>query len=542
VTAPAGSLFSTHSVRIEEVINKSMTMFLPSLDPIWRNVISTSQGVAPVDDLGRDWKVLKTFHGAVTGVIEQGGPKNDFVLYGDPADTGLGAKVHLQGLSETWPSALEGANATPFRLGIPMRSMLTNLLITMGEKQAEVTKAFIGQIIAPKMTGFGRHLAAQLCNYAYLSQNTHYSITSVTTRATDASIVAGTSNKEVKVDLTNSNHAVDRLFVGMRVQWYSSDGTTLRQAASLGTNTVFMITAIDEATGFFSFRAVDNSALDGANFLTNGFTDGDILVFANSKGTATTPFAQTPFFTGIAGLNSWLKTGDASGATATNVNSLLGAERDTGNVINVNVHPEFKSWFRSIAAPLTEHTLRKELRGFHRTKNKYGQSIDSLIASDGVWLAYAAQRIDREVIDRTNSVPDMRTGQGQATAFNETGGEMRFQMDGRTYLGYTSTYVESGTLYGLKKGGSNWKKYIPPDPRGATRGGADIPGDMPFRFAGNIIANSNELPVYITDAAGRTLLSEGSQMPGMLRMQLVPEQPAGMKLTNITEDRQYADS
>jgi hypothetical protein len=28
-------------------------------------------------------------------------------------------------------------------------------------------------------------------------------------------------------------------------------------------------------------------------------------------------------------------------------------------------------------------------------------------------------------------------------------------------------------------------------------------------------------------------------MPGMLRMQLVPDQPAGMRLDGVTEDRQY---
>jgi hypothetical protein len=30
-------------------------------------------------------------------------------------------------------------------------------------------------------------------------------------------------------------------------------------------------------------------------------------------------------------------------------------------------------------------------------------------------------------------------------------------------------------------------------------------------------------------------------MPGMLRMQLVPDQPAGMKLTGVTFDKQYGE-
>jgi hypothetical protein len=38
-----------------------------------------------------------------------------------------------------------------------------------------------------------------------------------------------------------------------------------------------------------------------------------------------------------------------------------------------------------------------------------------------------------------------------------------------------------------------------------------------------------------------TLVTEGMQMPGMLRMQLVPDQPAGLKLTGVTTDRQYGE-
>jgi hypothetical protein len=41
--------------------------------------------------------------------------------------------------------------------------------------------------------------------------------------------------------------------------------------------------------------------------------------------------------------------------------------------------------------------------------------------------------------------------------------------------------------------------------------------------------------------SGNSLLTEGAQMPGMLRMQLVPDQPAGMKLTGVTFDKQYGD-
>ena len=53
---------------------------------------------------------------------------------------------------------------------------------------------------------------------------------------------------------------------------------------------------------------------------------------------------------------------------------------------------------------------------------------------------------------------------------------------------------------------------------------------------------SNKLPIYNTDgsADGITRVTEGVQMPGQMRMQLVPDQPAGMKLTGVSYDKIYS--
>jgi len=60
MAATTGSLFDHHSVRIEEVINKNIEIFLPSLDPVWRDTVVSNQGVGPADAIGRDMKILKT--------------------------------------------------------------------------------------------------------------------------------------------------------------------------------------------------------------------------------------------------------------------------------------------------------------------------------------------------------------------------------------------------------------------------------------------------------------------------------------------------
>ncbi|HCT55355.1 MAG TPA: hypothetical protein DF712_23160, partial [Balneola sp.] len=162
------SLFSTHESRIEEVINKAVDVFLPSLDPVWRDTVVSSQGVGAADAIGRDMLITKVFQGGLTGVIENAAETGDWVLFGD-TDTPVKAstaanKVHVQNLTQTFPDPTVGANQKPYRLQIPMRALVTNLMMTLGELQAEATPAFIGEIIGPKLEGFAKNISHTLCN------------------------------------------------------------------------------------------------------------------------------------------------------------------------------------------------------------------------------------------------------------------------------------------------------------------------------------------------------------------------------------------
>lgn len=537
MAAPTGSILNTHSTRVQEILNKSLGVFLPTFDPVWQDTIVSNQGVGAVGDLGRDWMITKLFSGGLAGVIEPGGPGSDFALYGDPSNTTLGAKLFTQGLSRAFPDATQGMNQLTYRLGIPMRSMVTNLMITVGEKQADAHDALIGQVIAPKLEGFARYLAQTLCNYWYTSQNTYYSLAAIagTNSASGGFYTNQDSGATLMVDLTAGNYAIDRFMVGMRVQFYDSSGTTLRTTTSLGANTVFVVSAVDELSGKVYFKPI-NGASDVHSSLNGVLVATDIIVMANSKGNSTTPFSASPYFTGIAGINSWLKFGDTNGSTDNANNNLLGDERigsayGFNHNINVNVHPEFKSMgYNMSGQPITEHVLRKILRRFHAAKGKYGHFIDCLIASDGVWLAYESQKIGRQFLDRTGRLSSVKN-EGSQEGFE-------FEFDGRSYMGYTSNYVESGTTYGIRKA-NNWKRYSPPDPQGASRFDR-TPGWNPFKFVGGILTGtgSNQLPILAVQN-NRTFVTEGVQMPGWLRMQLVPEQVTGLKITNCAEDRVY---
>jgi hypothetical protein len=528
-----GTLFDTHSLQIEEIINKNVDTILPTLDPAWRDTVVTSQGVGPASAIGRDLRILKIYRGGLTGVVEQAFPRSDFVLYGDQT-VDVGSKLYTQSATQVWPNALEGPVNKPYRIGIGMRAMLTNLAVTMGEMTAEATPAFIGDVIAPKMKGFAQNMAHTLCNYWYTSQNSGYSLCAIS--ALSAVTDAGAGTYRDSVTFEPANFCVDRFYVGQRVDIYSgsvtasirrndSTATLANQVTASGTTATtrlaVFVSAVDELKNTVTLTGVDGA------FAT--VVDTDVVVYANSR-VSGTPTGTTSGFTGIAGINSWMKFGDTSGSTASNENTLLGlAESDSSNRINVNVHPEFKSFLQKSVGVLTEHKLRQYVRRFHAAKNKYGQTIDCLIASDGVWLNYEAQKIGQYQLQR----------QGALSSLNSEGSEdgFKFTFEGRTYNGYTSTYVEDGTVYGIKKGASNWRRYVPPAPQG-VQSFAEAEAFIPFNFVIPALTGTATTKWPILSSAGQ--LTEAVQMPGMLRMQLVPDQAAGLKLTGVTTDKVYS--
>jgi len=542
MASPSGSILNTRAPAITEVLNKSVEDLTPALDPIFTGMIASSQGVQSSDQMGRDYLVIKTFRSGLSGVIDGGGPQQDFALYGDPSNVALGAKVFTQGLSKTFPSPLEGPNQSTYRMAFGMRSMLGNLMFTLGEMQLEATPAYIDDHLMPKLQGFAMNMSQMLCNYFYLSQNDYYALTSLVTSGWAVSAGADGGNRVLTVDTSYSNYAIHRFFVGQRVQIYDTTGATLRTNGNTG-DSVLVVVRVDELSGKVAFRSISNQALDtavgGGSAYSAVLANGDKIVFAKTKGSSTTPYAASPYFTGIAGMNSWLKFGDASGETDADANCLLGAERPGTNYgysgnINVNVHPEFRSLaYSNSGQPLTEHTLRKVLRAFHAAKTKYGYSVDTMIASEGVWLAYEGQKIQKELLDRTGRLSTIKH-EGSDNKDQNAG--MAFVFDGRTIDCVTSGFVESGTVYGIKRK-NNWYRYSPPDPKG-SRSVDKAPAYAPFKFIGPMLTGtgSHLIPMSIVSGSN-TLVTEGTQMPCWLRTQVAPKQVCGIKITSVGEDR-----
>ena len=551
-TGLTGSIFDRQSNRIQEVLNKSLKVFLAGLDPVWRDKAITSQGVGNSGDLGRDLKIIKIFMGSLTGVIDPGQGFGNKDLYGDATDP-LGPLMHTQQANQAYPSPMEGPNATPYRLAIPMRSIVTNLMITLGEKQADATPALINQVVAPKLTAFARNMALTLCNYWYLSQNEAYKLCTVT----NASVAQIGTSGVYRITFNPSNQAVHRFARGQRVDllWNANaasgavtgkrlndsndqnvSGTLTLADSNRGTRLQLIVENCDPLTNTVTLVAPYNP-VSASGFQDDSNATANISAITELNLNADVVYANTHLvnnvggttYTGIAGINSWLKAGNEGGTQT----RLLGSESDSTDFIDVNDRPEFKSFKYAVNGVLTEYNMKRYLQRVHSAFEPLGHTIDTLIASEGVWSAYESQKIGQYRIDRTGR-PASIQNEGQTEGFS-------FTFEGKTYKGHTSRFVEAGTLYGLKLGGSNWKKYVPPSPRGMSKM-SEADAFIPFEFVAGAITgtSTNQLPVYQTaSGGGANLVTQASQMPGRIRMQLVPDQVNGMKLTGLTEDRLY---
>jgi len=546
MAATVNSLFDVQQKRIEERLSKAIEVFLMQADPVWRETALSSTGVGGVDALGRGMELQKIFMHATAGVIESGSPRMDWTTFGDDSHvayntTAAQAVLGITGASRTLPDALEDPSGLPLTLRVPMRSIMTNLKMTLAEKQAEALPAVIGQITAPRMVAFARNISRRLCSSWYVSQTENYRLAGLGASTGTDPYVSTDTTRTIKFFPTNK--AVGRFAVGDRVDVFRDyTGTPVRMndtnvtaggpQASDGAGQTFstrvkaFITAVNKLQGWVIIQfdpAVAIGKFQGTGSLTAGQLASDsYVVWANST-------VGGAAFVDIPGIHSWLKFGGSTTAEK----RLLGAEAlgTVGSgIIDVEAFPAFMSFYKSVGAVLTEHRLNLYLDRVTEAFEDDGHFIDTLVTTQGVIRAAAAQKEARAILDRTGRLSSL-------SMEGEDGAGMVHHHNGKPHKLWVSRWMEYGSLIGYRRQG-NWTRYTPP----STPGAQGLPGaepGVPFEFLVPSITglNTTRWPIYSNGQ-----LTEASQMPGHLRMTLVPEkQVRGLKLVSITEERINSD-
>jgi len=279
----AGQIFNTESGRIEEILSKQIDTILPTLDPIWRDTVVSSQGVGPVSEFSRDFVVNKLYRTGMTGVIEQMNTVENFGLFGDSANADAISNRLLKsnnGTMKTFPDPADGPKAKTFSLSVPMRAMYTNLMLTLGELQMEATPAVIGDVIAPTLQGFAQNLSHTLCNYWYLSQNDSYRLG---TNASGTVAAAAANGATASWTITIAEEAYERFFPGQRVDIYNSAGTARKN--HVGGTAAYVPTyvhSVDDLSGSLTLVA----DTDWGDFAANDYIESRQAAAAHQPGPA----------------------------------------------------------------------------------------------------------------------------------------------------------------------------------------------------------------------------------------------------------------
>jgi len=523
--ATSGTLIQKHEGRITELINSQMVYYMRTLDPVTQDMALTSHGVKS-DGIGRDMRILKTFKGGMSGRIEGGTGRTDPTLYGDMTAS-LGSKLYrdnaISSSTQVFPSALSGPKPHAYRLGIGLESCLCSLAMSIGDLVLEGLPATIGSHIADIYDGWAMNMARFMCNSWWMDQSKNRRLCKI---SSFASVDANTFT--FKPD----NQAIGRFEVGQMIDIFVSDFTARKNdtAAAASQTVETMVPVYVAAVDGYENKVTCYSAVAHASFKdgaggTASPANGDLVLPTNIvSGLGGTELART-----FAGFYSWAKKGGADA----NDKYLLGDCRDTNNQIDVDTHPEFKSFFYDVGgAALTEDLLTQLLQRFHAVNRPLGFSIDMLAAPTGVWQAYRQQLIGQFTLDRTGKVSSM-AAQGNDGRFEIT-------VDGSTYSGFETDWMESGELVGLKSKG-NWSAYVPPKHPGASSL-AKVPTGVPFQMLTSLMTGTDRAPVLQSvGSSGEARMTTYTQVFGDIRMQRVPEQTASMVLTNCLDSRLYSN-
>lgn len=503
--AYSGSVFEVLDDRLPELINKMMTAYLPGEDPLWM-AQATSQGVESAG-IGRQLYVRKNFHGSLTGEVIFD-DSDSAILFGDAA-TSVGTNMYLNASeSFTYPDGSGGANPAPHQMVIPLKSMKAALKMTLAEMRLDAMPDTIGEVVAPKLLGFVRNICRAHCNAFWTTDTTRYSIDTIVSARAVTTGNGYSANDTGAYELTVNRP--DRFYTGQQVDIVDPDTTPanddLRNSTSYGTSTYAAqeanrvrcyVDRVFEHKGKIVIKL--QSGAWGAGGI-NTPTAADAIVLAQSKGKA------------YSGLSTWIK----------------GDDDDSIYGVDLGLHPQHQSILKTESGSLTEQMLRRYVTLYNTSKNKYGFMIDTFVTTPGVFNAYAANKIGEQRIMRGGSSLNLNS-EGTAEG-------MTFVHDGKTYNFKFSNWCDTGALYGLKLGGGNFKRYVPPSTAGIGRMG-DVPSFAEVEF----VAKSLGFPTIWVPALSSNRLTQAIYAPCDSRMEVVPEQFASLKISGLTEDTILAD-
>jgi hypothetical protein len=524
-TPPSNVLITDFDESAETRISEAIGLAMMAISPFWRETVLNQQGVESLTSgvASKNWYINRLYRLGQAGAVEM--DPNDTFLFGE-SNTEFGAFGRRSKFNPITIDPRVVPKSRHVLMTVPMRSQRAMLVKTVGEAIYGTNPAMQGDIEAGLMMDFGHTIARKQCGYWYTSQNDSYQLCTVSSGAwvNRTSDVVGDETFQFQT----SNEAIERFNENQMIEFrYATDpdGSGSLEAGDLINDShVGYVIAVDPSSNTVEvqFINVTGTVAPGSTYV---IPDGArVIPWRSGDHSGNT-------ITGIAGINSYLRSdGDLLGDDAVGTS---GEGKITGED-----HPQFRSIEQAINGSLTLEVLRRWTALAQRQSSRLNMAgIDTMFTTEGV-LRNAVNEMQAYELN-TNTGP---VG-GSIVADGNTG--YTFNYNGKTFRIIADPWCDAGTLYGTQLGGNNWKRAVPEDLTGFASA-PSIPTQIPFRFIANWYGfQNNQFPIYHVDTSGSTgynQLTEGVQLPGVVRYQVVPDNPVGLKLTGLTEDNVFQDA
>lgn len=322
---------------LEQKIVPTIFESLWDLDPIYPMIARSSMNVVRNSNIGRGWKVQKTWVTGVAGGAKFTSAQGGNVVSGPSNFNVYDTPQSFQSVDETTTPAFVQSNVT-------LIEHRGNFYLPHQLLRADRLNASIGSVVAQNLKGVGDLLAQQEAALFYSTDpttaaladigNTSSSVADKTVPAADTSVMVFTLD-----GANNTSGRVHRFRPGMHVDLYDMTGATKR---NLGFTLV--VDNVDPLSDSIEIRRVDGGTFQTTTTLNGSITyagaggDDDIIVIKDSV-------MQTP-----KGIESFI-------ADGTSVTSFFG--------IDVRNFGQYKSYVPgSIGSALTENILNKHVAKF----------------------------------------------------------------------------------------------------------------------------------------------------------------------------------
>lgn len=530
---PVSAFMSLQKTGIEEVISRTYDHYTFADDPAFRQSFvdaTSAETVTRGGGIGREFVVRRLYAFGLAGFVQPGHTLGDFPAYGDPARA-FGNRMLVQDTQTGIPNAFEGAVPRSVRLTVPLFSTLNNIGFTLDEAQANAMDATVMNYMRIKLNGLSKNMAQNAQLAFYLDSAKQYRIYRIGDAA-GSTVTISTTDRTITFQ--PDNLATTRIQTGTPVDILKGTAPPVRINESSSVRVRAFVASVDPLANKVVIQIEQSTTLlsdaDFASiFSASNLGSTSYVVFANA-------WTSGAGFRNFSGINAWLKPGDASGSTNTEANTLLGSslaisESGLGGAINVNVHPEFKSYSKDLSGDvLTENGLRLHLDAWNRLARPLGFMIDTMITSTGVMRAMENSKIGRETIERAGRMNSL-SDQGAAD-------EIQFTHNGKKYTFAFSEMIDSGTVYGYRRAG-NWTRVTAPQLPGSRRQ-PEAPSYVPAELLAPIF-NNGFASAPVLNASGQ--YTGAIQFPSRTMMNYMPiKQIPGMILTGCQDSRLYSDA